>query len=73
MVRVKQSMKVDCLNLKIKPQRSFEMSVTINQSTRRNIAEDLKPNLILFETFLGMVSIKKKYGVSRYVSVKTLA
>jgi hypothetical protein len=71
-VRVKQPMQVDCLTLKIKPPRSFEVSVTIHQSKRRNVPEVLKRTLILFETFFGMLSINK-YEVSSDVAVKTLA
>jgi hypothetical protein len=61
-VGVKRSMEVDCLNLKIKPQGSFEISVTMYQATRPNIPEDLKPTLILFERFFGIVIMKQNTG-----------
>jgi len=39
--RDKQSWKLDFLTLKVKGWRTFETSVTIYQSTQRNIANDL--------------------------------
>jgi hypothetical protein len=40
-LRDKQCWKLDFLTLKKKGQRIFDMSVTIYQSTQRNISEDL--------------------------------